>query len=169
MREGGRAGKRAGCGLAERGPTRETRGERRSRRPWSRRPGTEQTDTGRGWRDSRLLAAGRRRRPGGGCWVIRPCRLPGRGRFASVPPAAVGPNPGPRGAALTGPRQSPAALIPSCSACRFQALVAKFCTARPNSDGQALVISWPPPATRPPLVGWLPSGRLPLHCPALGV
>lgn len=38
LEERGRADKRAGCGLAEQGPTRATRGQRRSRRPWSRRP-----------------------------------------------------------------------------------------------------------------------------------
>lgn len=52
----GRAGVRAGCGLAP-GPTRATRGELRSRRGWSSRRGTGRTDGTRGGRGSRLAVA----------------------------------------------------------------------------------------------------------------
>lgn len=81
--EGGRVRVRAGCGLAEPGPARATR--REGAAAWTpvglwTRYGAE----GRGpWAALLLAPGGRgRRRPGGGCWVIRPCSPPGPGRFA---------------------------------------------------------------------------------------
>lgn len=66
-------------------------------------------------------------------------------------------------------RPGPAPLILRCSAGPCQALVAKFSTAQPNSDGQTFIISWPPAGTGHPLARYLPSGRLPPRCPVCGV
>lgn len=79
-------------------------------------PRTRYGADGQGSRAARFSApgSGRRRRPGGGCWVIRPCRPAGRGRFASVPPAALRPNPAPP--ARPWPAQAVARSLKSLSA-----------------------------------------------------
>lgn len=130
---------RAGCGLAGPGPTRATRGERRSRRRWIRKRGTEPTEGGEG---SAALSAGQWGGAPSGLELLgRLCGPLGRGRFGAACLSAS--QPGPR---QRGPGRRPSSS--RCSACPCQALVAKFSTAQPSSDGQTL-ISWPPPATGP--------------------
>lgn len=149
----GRAGVRAGCGLAP-GPTRATRGELRSRRGWSSRRGTGRTDGTRGGRGSRLAVT--RGAAGSLAYAVHPAgAISLRSLLPSFVPAQ-GPVAGPW--PVPGRRRPPSSS--ARSACRFRALVAKLSAARPNSDGQTRLVSWPPPAACPALAGWLPSDRL---------
>lgn len=84
-----------------------------------------------------------------------------------LPPSGSARGPAARPWPVPGRRRPPSSS--ACSACPFRALVAKFSEARPSSDGQTRIVSWPPPATRPPIAGWLCSSRLPPHCPVGGV
>ncbi|XP_022356091.1 collagen alpha-1(I) chain-like [Enhydra lutris kenyoni] len=112
--------------------------------PWSRSAGMGRWDAGGGCAAvgcGRRGAAGRGRRLGGGCWVIRPCRLPGRGRFAPARPAAVGPA---LGAAA---RPSPAVSSLWCPAGR-SGRSRRLLRARPRPDVHASAVLGARPARR---------------------
>ena len=92
---------RAGCGLAEPGLTRTTRGERRSRRRWVRGRGMELTGGDRGQRCSRLRAVGGADRAGAAGSFVCAVHPAGPFRFGACSPLS---HPGPGSAALAGPR-----------------------------------------------------------------
>lgn len=102
----------------------------------------------------------------GGCWVIGLGCPPGWGHLAPVSLAVLR-LPSPAGAPLGGPSSRRPFILCFARTAPFRALVAVL-AARPTRRADARLA----PGRLLPLstlAGWLPSGRLPPHCPVAGV